>query len=146
MYDSRFAKVYFSPLKFINSLYPFAQLFSLDEEQIKRYKSILAVAPTRNESYSQLAIKLTFLRNTVLNFLGFKLAGSEDLLKNKPLVFAKMRKPWRWWMHEVLDKIYPYKKYVLPQSVLKRLQTELMQCNIKFVEDVEKNIDMTENE
>jgi hypothetical protein len=79
LYRDRFENVYFLPLTRLNSLYPWTELFNLSEEQVKHYREKFRNAPHANVAYSDLAMKMTFLREKVLRAFGIKSFGSEDL-------------------------------------------------------------------
>lgn len=169
LYKMRFDEVYLIPISRINTLYPFDKIFSLKENDIKKYRKILQNCPQENKSYSQLATKLTFLRESVLGWFLLRSLGSEDLPKNNDLINLKtssknltkrtfknkiyllLRKElinrfhhlfrWRWWMQNVLDRIYPYKKYTLPDSVKYKLNNDLNKKNSQLLDELETYID-----
>ncbi|MCE0504773.1 sulfotransferase [Roseivivax sp. GX 12232] len=165
-YKDRFSNVFPVPLSRMKTLYPFTQLIDLSDRQVEALRTLLSTAPRENRSYSQAALNLTFIRERGLNRLGLKSLGSEDYpetnaflesttgVPKDPNARKKTRrdprsgrsnkgllKPWRWWMQNVFDRIYPYKKYKLPQSVLERLDTDVMRRNAAYVAELEKSLD-----
>ncbi len=169
IYKKKFNKVYFIPLSRINTLYPFDKLFSFNKDQLNRFKYILKSAPIENKSYSEFAVKLTFLREKIVNIFTLKLFRSKDqdnLFKysnsksteTKLLVFnfrkssrffnktlTRLIRPWTWWMQQVVDKTYPYKDYQLSEEIIEKLSNGLTEKNIKFVSDLENFIDSKQN-
>lgn len=166
IYKTRFSEVYFVPTTRINTLYPFNELFSLNENKSQYFRELLKHVPRENRAYSMFAVKLTFFREKVLNKFGIKSLGSDDKLphdqfvksnlmnyrfndlsfKHKvisfcPRLLKKIIKPWRFWMQSVLDRLFPYKKYRLPEKVLQKLDNNLNKKNVKFLEDLEYLID-----
>ena len=169
IYESRFSEVYFTPLSYIDNLYPFTNLLSLNQETINKFKKIFKNSPTENRSYSRNALNLTFYRERLFRLIGVKTIGNEDIPDNNdfliyskpiskfldlpfkdklkefsPRIFSKLGNTlgsWRWWMQNILDKIYPYKKYYLPETVKNKLKTKLMEDNLKFISNLENQVD-----
>jgi len=151
IYEERFNNVYFMPLSRINSLYPFNKLLSLSENEFKKYTKIFKNAPSENQSYSKLAVKLTLIRERVIRSFGLKSLGSNDYPYDNDFLtpfnpynsssFLKIIRPWRWWMHRIIDRFYPYKKFTLPDEVLERFESDLMKQNRQFILELEKRID-----
>ena len=75
IYENRFDQVYFVPLKYIDSLYPFSHLLSLDQNTVNRFKKIFKNSPKENRSYSKVAMKLTFYREKFFRILGLRTIG-----------------------------------------------------------------------
>ena len=169
LYVEKFENVHMVPLSKINTLYPFSELFCLREDEIKNFVKLLESAPRENKSYSKLAVDLTLKREAILRYLGLKSCGSEDFpsfnasvkeasddfvvsCKSHPaskqigtLLFRVLRRgirPWRWWMQRVVDRLYPYKKFALPQEVLKKFDDDLLLANEQFVRNIEEDLDM----
>lgn len=162
LYVERFEEVYILPLSRLYSLYPFAKLFNLNEDELNYYLNLLRKSPVRNRAYSNLAMQLTLKRESMLNSLGLKSFGSEDFqnkLKNhrgktvdtkayramqfrqKYYIYLLRLISWRWWMQNIMDKIIPYKRYELPESIIPKIDKELMQKNSSFIVSHEKIID-----
>ena len=79
LYKKRFKNVYFMPFSRINSLYSFDELFLLSESDVKKYSEAFKKAPKESRSYSELAVRLAFLRQIFVNILGIKSLGSEHI-------------------------------------------------------------------
>ena len=169
IYESRFSNVYFVPLSRVDTFYPYDRLFHLNEETISKYKTIFKHSPKENRSYSEIAFKLSFLRERFFRLFGLKSVGAEDIPEDnsflsyskKIIKFSDMKTDeklkffipklifkfqntfgsWRWWMQNFVDKIYPYKKYTLPDVVISKINNRLMEDNYSFVKDLEKLID-----
>jgi len=168
LYKRKFSDVRIVPLSRINTLYPFVMLFDLNANEVNSYMEILKDAPRENQSYSKLAINLTFKKERILRFLNFKSTRSDDYqistvfftkmsdILSKPfselplrqkllvfplLAFKKILKPWRWWMQRVVDKFYPYEKFNLPKDVLDKFDKNLLSKNRKIIRDIETKID-----
>ena len=166
IYENRFDNVYFVPFNYIDSLYPFSHLLSLDQDKITRYKKIFLNSPKENRSYSKVAMKLTFIREKFFRILGLRTIGAEDIpetnnfinytnkiskfsnlsLENKlktfiPKLLLKFRSTigsWRWWIQNFFDRIFPYKKYNLPIHVIEKMSDKLIEDNDIFVKKLEK--------
>jgi hypothetical protein len=136
LYTERFDSVFFVPLSKINDLLFLKKIYNITDNEIKVLKKILLAVPKANKSYSQLAMKLTFQREKILNIFGLKTYGSWDVRKeNSRLLhvpFSSLRLidkikqlpirimhrlAWRNLMQNVVDKIVPYKKYELPKGL-----------------------------
>ena len=48
-------------------------------------------------------------------------------------------------MQRVVDRLYPYKKFALPQEVLKKFDDDLLLANEQFVRNIEEDLDMLLN-
>ena len=169
IYESRFAQVYFVPLTRLDSLYPYSKLFSLNQETINKFQKIFKNSPKENRSYSQTAMNLTFYREKFFRLLGLRSIGAEDIPETNDFIFysdviskfsdlsfqnklksflpkalSKFKNTlgsWRWWIQNIFDKIYPYKKYNLPETVINKMNSKLMEDNNTFVKNLEKFID-----
>ncbi len=169
IYENRFDQVYFVPLKYIDSLYPFSHLLSLDQNTVNRFKKIFKNSPKENRSYSKVAMKLTFYREKFFRMLGLRTIGAEDIpetnnflnysneikkfsnlsFENKlktfiPRLLFKLKSTigsWRWWIQNIFDRIFPYKKYSLPKDVIEKMNNRLMEDNDTFVKKLEKHLE-----
>lgn len=169
LYQERFKNVYVLPLTRLSSLHPWKQLFDMSNAETTEFKNIIKTSPHENRSFSVLALRLTILREKILNIFGIRTIGSSDValqrainkIENGKIPFRelpfdlKFRQftkrtlqiiaksellNWRWWMQRVLDRLLPYKKYRLPLETL-NFDSSLMEANRKFIEDSESHID-----
>ena len=111
----------------------------MDLNTINKYKKIVKSAPRANKSYSNFAVRLTMKRESLLNFMGlmsrrasrsefldstilYKLLDKENNNSKSIGKKIKMRLKdivqWRNSMHAIVDKIIPYKPYLLPNEIL----------------------------
>ncbi len=162
LYQDRFDEVYIVPVTRYNTLYPWAKLFTLANDEILFYQKILANCPRENRAYSSAAVWLTFARQRLLQFYDLRLVCIQDnemlfaqgilprlvpsfstlsfYQKVKafvPRVLSRFLRLTRWEiLMTLLDKVIPYKKYQLPLHSVS-FDPELMEKNRRFVRKYE---------
>ena len=160
LYSERFSKVVIVPLSNVGNLEFVKQLFFLDDEDVNFLKSKMKNARIHNRSYSRRAMALTMKREKLLNIIGLMSYGSasreiitradiESRSAFRDLNFVeKLRSipkriisrivrelQWRHFIQNRFDKIVPYSKYSLPNSVY--INDELARKNDIFIKTFE---------
>ncbi|SFL96669.1 hypothetical protein [Shimia aestuarii] len=154
-YANAFPKVVVVPTKKVNDLQFLNEIgLSPSAEQIEQLQEKIVRGSRENRAFSQTAMKLTQSRERFLNGLGLKSLSSLDhdhrkrflsrqtKLSHPSLLTRVVRRGltlfrlprWRWLMHNVVDRIWPYKPYSLPPEIVRgRHFSE----NRRFVEEVQ---------
>ena len=133
LYSKNFDKVVVVALENLSEMEFTKSLFGASEEQRGRLSQIFADAPRRNVAYSDTAMRITLVRERLLNKLGLKSRGSEDMRLQKYLEIARgnaqIANPgplkrrfrnvlvWRKFMQKIIGKVFPYRKWELPDKV-----------------------------
>lgn len=167
MYSVRFDKVYFVPVNKVYEFTFLKEAFNITENDIKILMHSFLNAPRMNRSYSKLAMKLTFYKENILNSFGIRAIGSNDkyalgMIKDTidvdvQLKYSELRMheiiqqfpsrffrkfvvffTWRHLMQRIVDRVVSYKKYKLPDSVLKDFET-IKSKNEKFLSELHRN-------
>lgn len=138
-YSKEFREVVVVSMESLLSLDFFKGYLNLTDTCIIELKELLKKAKIENVSYSCRAVRLTFLRETVLNYFGLRSMSSQDVLRNRYLIVKNKKSvnvfnrfltglkkylQWRYFMQNVFDKIVPYKKYKLPDNIHKGVKFE----------------------
>ena len=161
IYKRRFSNVVIVPMNSLKEMKFLKDLYKLDNYQLRILQDIYKDSPYLNISYSQLGMKLTFLREKILNFLGLRSIYKVDLkvdywLKNrsetinnsininlKPknnysflkrfLLYILRFLQWRYFIQEFVDKLpfIKYKKYNIPENIY--LNKKLIKKNQLFL-------------
>lgn len=160
LYSERFSKVVIVPLSTVSKLEFAKKIFYLNDEELNFLKSKMKNARIHNRSYSRSAMKLTMKREKLLNMIGLMSFGSaaqeivtradtdsrsafRDLnfvekLRNVPkrIIIRLVRElNWRYFIQNRFDRIVPYSKYRLPDSVY--INDELARKNDSFIKTFE---------
>ena len=150
LYSERFDEVYILPLSQISSIYPFKSLYRLSDESIASYRKNFLNSKKQNISFSRVAIKLSLIKEKALKttFNRFPLLGNftSRLLS---LFFRTRIFSWRWWMHNVVNKLFPYEKPYLPKEITSKFDQNLFQANTNFVKTharlIKKSVNTRDN-
>lgn len=164
IYESRFSKVVFVPLKKINRMEFLQTALNISDSNKLYLSEKIKNIPRENRSYSALAMKITFSREKILNFFGLQskdsfgnceryLSKVQDdnqnikksesfLVKNMkfllfflPKVLLKIIKPnYRKFIQRKFDKIMPYSKYNLPAETY--INYDLVTKNDQFIKEL----------
>ena len=153
-YARAFSKVVVVPINRVNELEFLGDLsLSADPEQIAILQNYMSSGSRENRAYSRTAMILTRGREQLLNGLGLKSLSEIDrdyrqrFLKRPRQAaptelgrraahrgLALLRLPrWRWLMHRVVDRLWPYASYKLPPECPRGVHHE---DNKVFVEEV----------
>lgn len=124
----RFARVIVLPFPDLLDLEFLTHVADVNKDQLATLRDTLVRLPPKNPSYSNLAMRLTFLRERLLNALGLKTLGTHDRYRNLAAAEAggtnrgwkRILWPlvtWRGLMQVTLPKLTGYKPYQLPPSI-----------------------------
>lgn len=125
---ARFARVVVVPFPDLLDLRFLPDLIDISAEDLAGLQEDIVRLPRKNQSYSNLAMRLTLLRERILNVLGLKSLGTHDRYRNLAQAEAietgrglkKLLRPmftWRGLMQITLPKLTGYKPYRLPPNV-----------------------------
>ena len=125
---ARFARVIVVPFPDLFDLRFLPEIVDIQEKRLAALRDTVARLARKNQSYSNLAMRLTFLRERILNALGLKSLGTHDRYRNLanaeageisrgwkrflwPLV------TWRGLMQATLPKLTGHRPYRLPRDI-----------------------------
>ena len=156
LYSERFSKVVMVPLSTVSKLEFMKKIFYLNEEEVSFLKSKMKNGKIHNRAYSRSAMALTMKREKLLNRIGLMSFGSAareivaradieprsvfrdlkfgDKLRSIPKRIVNRigrELHWRHFIQNRFDKIVPYRKYSLPDSVY--INDELARKNDSFI-------------
>lgn len=156
-YKQRFTNVHLVLMEDIFRLKPWSDLLSLTEDQVLFFQRVIQESPTINKSYSKMAVRLTFIREHVLNKIGAKSINGDDKnykrfisaeidntlnIKEKPR--QNYRKTlnsglvnfltWRSFLQNVVDQKLTYHKFELPDLIV---NNPVIQSNYEFLKHVQ---------
>ena len=153
IYRERFEKVVFVPMDEIVNMIFLKRIYDLNDNDLFVLKKIYKESPRQNRAYSQLTMNLTFIRESMLNYFGFKTYGTDDKSilkiyrmyndsKNSEKIisyFDRYTKKvlfvlWRKIMQNIVDKAIPYSKYKLPDYI--DLNESLIEKNKVFLDEM----------
>ncbi|MFW0778127.1 MAG: hypothetical protein ACN2B6_10480 [Rickettsiales bacterium] len=136
MYAKRFDRVVIASMKSVRSLSFMRALMDINDSDLQQFKDKVATTGGSNKSYSDLAMRLTFARERLLNWFGLKSMGALDRwlyapeslsdldyvwfrdlsLRDKLYVLPRRVFTWRRLMQSVVSKYIPSKPYELPEN------------------------------
>jgi hypothetical protein len=102
MYVEKFNKVYIVPFENIKSLNFINDIFDMHNDEIANIRYIMNKTKIINRSYSDLAMRLTFHKESLCR-----------LLKINPNKCIFMNSKWNYLMTNIVDKVFYYSKYKL---------------------------------
>jgi len=160
LYSERFSKVVIVPLSTVSNLDFVKNIFYLNDAEVNFLQSKMKNGRIHNQSYSRSAMALTLKREKLLNIIGLMSFGSAakeivtradiesrsafrdlnffDKLRSAPKLIVKrvLRElHWRHFIQNRFDRIVPYSKYSLPDSVY--INDELARKNDSFIKTFE---------
>lgn len=161
MYREVYSSVVIVRMEEVFSLEFLQRIFHIDEPIMAQLRAASAGMSAQNVSYSATAVKMTFARERVLRALGLKSVGTTDFELTKLLVRARVpelchaadcgwhygrersgpinffirRLKWTYLMQRIVDRIVPYRRYVLPTAVVPH---NVLQRNLEYYESLSR--------
>lgn len=151
IYEERFDKVFIVPLNNINELEFMTEIFNLNTEEHSLLCKYLNNGRKHNHSYSDLAMKLTFLYSNILQMFGLEIRGSDskrleaglNLKLNLRKIYTPYKKlsfrqkifeffpraakkilkfiKWRYIMQNIISRYISNTPYALPESCYRNI-------------------------
>jgi len=117
LYKKKFKKTVVVKMENLQSMNFLENLFLLSEQEKNILKKIFKDSKKVNQSFSNSAMKLTFLKEKTFQ----KYLQNPICLKIKIYLFKLVPllqfMSWRWFMQKIVDRIIPYEKYCFPEQV-----------------------------
>lgn len=154
LYQKNFEEVFVVPIEEINSLRFLTKIFQLENKKHNELSYNLNKSPKINQSYSDIAMRLTFKRESFLKYFGLQsYKYHDDNLKNfiaksntknisldqslliKDTYHENQRKikdylNWNIIMSKLVNRIFPYSKYYLPDRCLSDQKINIEYYNV----------------
>ena len=160
LYSEKFSKVVIVPLSTVSELQLLKKIIHLNDEELNYLKQNIKSGGIHNRAYSKSAMAMTMKREKLLNIIGLMSYGSSareiiirgdtesgsafrdlkfvEKLRSFPRSFIiriATELQWRHFLQNRFDRIFPYNKYSLPNSVYRN--DELARKNDSFIKSFE---------